>query len=798
MANGRMARGLRLARIAAALFLTTAAACASPEERVAKYTESGKEYLEKGDLGRANVQFQNALKIDEEHIPALVGLSDIAERRQDFRGMFGVLQRVIRLDPNNVDAQIKIGKIYLIGGDETAALESAETSLTLAPESADALALKAAVFLKLDNAAGAVDFARQALAIDPSNTEAVAVIATERSQSGDPEGALAEVDAALAKKPETAILHLLRLQLLANLGRADEMAAGYRNLIEVYPDVIAYRQLFAGHLMRQKDFAATRRELEEIVRLSPDKVEPILDVVRLDYRLDGADAARKTLKSYVDGAPSNVELQFALAGYLREENDLAGADAVYQALAARKGDSKTILRARNEIATLRLIEGKKDEAAAIVDEILGADKANTEALVTRAGLKIDAGAYDDAIADLRAVLVDKPDSAPAKMLMATAFEKKGDVEFASSQLAQAVEDAKYAAAPSNFFAKFLMRHNDAPRAEKVLLDSLAASPGSIENLKLLAALQLMQQNWRGAEETAKLIETVSKEEPVVSSILGAAYAGLGDYSGAIEALSEENARAPLAARPLAMLVSAYLKDNRAADAGAMLRSMIAADANNYPARLLLAQVELAAARRSDAEQTLLAAVAAAPKRGEAREALYRLYRSTGRPDEAGRIIDEGLVAAPDSDGLRMLKADFLLAKNDKEGALAIYADVLTRRPRDILAANNFASLTNELRTDAQSRAKALEVAGALDGQQNPYFLDTLGWARHLTGDHAGAVKALEAAAEGAPNHVEIAYHLGAAYLASGDAEKGRAQLEKVVKAGDTAFKERASALLAQN
>ncbi|MEX0645326.1 MAG: tetratricopeptide repeat protein, partial [Parvularculaceae bacterium] len=172
MAKRMTARGSRLARIAAALFLTTAAACASPEERVAKYTESGMAYLEKGDLGRANVQLQNALKINEEHVPALVGLSDISEKRQDFPGMFAILQRIIRLEPQNVDAQIKIGKVYLIGGDETAALESAEAALALAPESSDALALKAAVFLKLDNAPGAVELAKRALALDPLNTEA--------------------------------------------------------------------------------------------------------------------------------------------------------------------------------------------------------------------------------------------------------------------------------------------------------------------------------------------------------------------------------------------------------------------------------------------------------------------------------------------------------------------------------------------------------------------------------------------------------------------------------------------------
>ena len=37
--------------------------CSSPEEKVAKYVSKGQEYLAAGDLTKARIEFQNALRI---------------------------------------------------------------------------------------------------------------------------------------------------------------------------------------------------------------------------------------------------------------------------------------------------------------------------------------------------------------------------------------------------------------------------------------------------------------------------------------------------------------------------------------------------------------------------------------------------------------------------------------------------------------------------------------------------------------------------------------------------------------
>lgn len=789
-------RRLGLTALTAALLLSTAA-CSSPEQKLQKFTQSGLEYLEKGDLGRANVELQNALKIDEDHVPALLGIVEIAERRQDFRNMFGALQKVVRLDPRQVDAQVKLGKLYLVGGDEKAALEAAEAALALQPENAEAIALRAAVQLKLDDMAGAVKLARQALEINPTTPEAVAVVATERARAGDNAGALAEVEAALRVNNDIPVLQLLRMQLLHNLGRTDDLKAAHREIIELYPNDSSYRRLYVRTLAEQGDYAAAREQLIEISRLNPGEIDPMLDVVRIDYRLKGADAAAATFRQFVDASPDNVDLKFSYATFLRTLQDNAGAEAIYKAFASARGNESTALRARNEIASLRLVEGKVDEAKAIVDEILKADRNNTEALLKRAGIKIEEKDYDGAVLDLRGVLNEKPDSVAAKILMASAFERKGDIDFAKSQYAQAIADSKHDPNASHLFARLLMRTNELARAERTLLDSLAAHPGNVENLKLLSAVRLMRQDWRGAEEAVRQIEVGAEGDPVIGQILGAAYTGLGDYAGVIETLGAQNRRAPLAEGPLAALTNAYIRDGRAAEAEAMLKGMVETDGRNYRAIMLLAHVYETQQKPTEMEQALRKAVAVDPSRADAPDALYRYLARSSRREEGAAMLDGVISAAPDNIGARILKADYLLTVGKLEDAMTMYADILQRRPGDLLASNNYASLLSDLRDDPASRAKAAEVAKVLEGHENPYFLDTLGWAQYRNGDVEAGLANLEKAAAGSTGFGDAHYHLGAVYLAKGEAVKGREHLEKAVAAGGLAG-QRARELLANN
>lgn len=778
--SGRALKGMRAAGLAA--LVLAAAACASPEQKLARYLKSGEAYLEDGKLGLANVQFQNALKIEEDSVAALMGLAKIAEKRSNYEQMFGVLQRVARLDPDNIRVKLDLGKLYLLADDTAASLDLLNEALAAEPKNAEAIAIKAAVMFRLQNNAEAVDLAKQALALDPASQEAVAVLASERVAAKDFDSALAILDEAIARDPKAAVLHILRVQILKNEGRTDDINEAYRRLIAEFPEDANYRRLYATSLIEQGKLEDARAELVEVARLLPKQREAKLDVIRIDYRIGGKAKAEETFRSYIAADKEDVDLRLALGAFLREEKDYAGADAVYHEILRRKGaDIAEILRTKNELAALRLVEGKRPEAEKIIAEILAADGTDPDALVKRAGLKLANKALDEAINDLRIVIGEHPDSVPARLLMASAFEQKGDYAFAESEYAQAVQLSNKGAQASNLFVKFLVRRGDIDRAERVLTESVAVNPSSEENLKMLAAIRLDKRDWRGAEEAANNLRSVDSSDEDVSRILGAAYSGLKDYAGAIEVLTTEHERAPLASRPLATLIQAYINAGRSADAEKFLKETIAKNPAFYEAHVLLAQLERVESRSADAVATLQKAISLDPLRPEAYEALYGVKVLEGRREDAGRVIDDALSAIPDNEGLQILKADHLIAVGDNDGAIAIYETILARRPGDLIVANNLASLLSE-RGDEASLARAVAAAAPLKDAENPYLLDTYGWALYRSGRTAEGIAALEKAAKIAPELIDARYHLGVALIETGETARGRTELEAVVAA----------------
>lgn len=770
----------------AASTLALAAACASPEEKVERYVQEGEEFLEAGDLPKAYIQFQNALKIDEENVPSLIGLSEIAEQRNDFRAMFGILQNIVRLDPNQIDAQIKLGKLYLIGSDETAALEQADKALEIDPDNLDAQALKAGVLLKIGDNASAVELARKVVEKDPANAEAVTVLATDRSLAGDHEAALEEINKALEVDPQIAMLQLLRIHVLQTLGRNEEALESYAGLIELFPEQSAYRRVYAQELVRRDDLRGALEQLEAVVELEPENLDAKINVIRVVKRAEGAEAGEAKLRGYADASPENADLQFALVDYNLEENDLDDARSLLDGLAA-SDDRDVALKAKNKIAGVLLARGERDQAEALIDEILDADERNTEALLKRAALQIDDEEYDQAVVNLRTALDNSPDAHDAMVLMASAFEKQENFSFAQAEFAKAFEASERAPKVAQQYARFLLRRQNPNRAEEILVDSLAAHPRDLENLKLLASIRLSRQDWRGAQEVATMLERVENQDALVANIKSAAYIGLGDYESVIENFSADASKLPLESQPLSALVTSYIRTERIDEAEALLDRIIASDADNYAARMLLARIY---GLREDKEayiEALQETIARQPERPEAYEFLYRYYLGEGEFEKAAALIESGLEAAPENSAMRVFKADVLINRGDRAEALEVYSDLIEERPNDRIIANNFVSLSSDLRLDEASIARALEVAKTIEELDNPFYRDTVGWAYYRAGDYEKAVEYLAQAVEGVPENPEMLYHLGAAQFASGDEEAARANLEKALELGGDGF-----------
>ena len=155
----------------AALSLLVIAACESPEQKAQSHYQRGLELLKKDKPVKAGLELKNALQFKEDFVAALYALATVEERKKNWRGVAGILKKVVDLDPKHVEARIKLGKLLLLAGQSDQALKFANAAQALmtdggeavdAKTKADVLALKAASLYKLDDKEGAVRLAKQA------------------------------------------------------------------------------------------------------------------------------------------------------------------------------------------------------------------------------------------------------------------------------------------------------------------------------------------------------------------------------------------------------------------------------------------------------------------------------------------------------------------------------------------------------------------------------------------------------------------------------------------------------------
>src|SRR5215813_2327839 len=98
--------------LAVAVFL---AGCTNPEKAKAEHLAKGEAYLKASKFQEATLEFRNALQIDDKLAAAHWGLARAFEGLDRYPEMLDALKKTVQLDPNNLEARIKLGNYYLGG-----------------------------------------------------------------------------------------------------------------------------------------------------------------------------------------------------------------------------------------------------------------------------------------------------------------------------------------------------------------------------------------------------------------------------------------------------------------------------------------------------------------------------------------------------------------------------------------------------------------------------------------------------------------------------------------------------------
>ena len=754
-------------------------ACSSPEERAKSYYEHGMQLLDQHDNAKASIEFKNAVKLKKDYVAAWLALAKVEELNHNIAGEVAYLQTVVELDPKDVADRLKLAKLLVAKNANGEALKLVNAVNDLDDHNADALALKAAILLRTKDPTGAVQSAEAALAINPKNPTAMSVLAVDRFANGDKTAALQILDKAESESDGKDLsIELLKLQILEQTRDWAQSEALLKHLIERFPDGGFRNQLIRLFLLQKRPDDA-EKELRAAVAAKPDDPAPELALVRLLNTYKGPAVARQELVSRIAAGKDVFPYQLALAEFDFSQGNFKDSEQLLKSLIA-DSSADNALKARITLAQMYVNRKQLDTGDTLVSEILQKDGRNTEGLKLRAIIEMDRGQLEPAINTLREALNDQPRSIELMSLLATAYERSGKIELAEKQYSDAMRASNFNPVVGLNYVAFLQRRGGGARAEDVLADLATRWPQNKQVLSKLAEDKLTRQDWIGAESIAETIKRAG-DIATADQILGEALLGQNKYDEGIATLQSAYAAAPTSGQPMLSLVRAYVRAKQTDKAIALLQDAIKSNPVNAEAYVLLGSIQQSSNAPAQAVKSYQAAISAQPKSSAGYQALAGLYLAQNNIAEAQNVIKSGIKELPDSPTLHLMLANTFELKQDYEAAIAEYELMRAKDPASLVTANNLASLLADYRTDKASLEQAQSLAASLRKATVPQFKDTLGWVGYRNGDYKDAVSLLEEAATALPHRALVHYHLGMAYIATGQLGKAAEQLNAALQ-----------------
>jgi tetratricopeptide (TPR) repeat protein len=485
-------------------------------------------------------------------------VSDAQGQRVDqtmLRRALDEYQKIVDLDPNDVDAWIFLGRLQRASQNIDAAGRAFDKALALEPDNEDALMGKAGVFADKGDNEGATAMIEKAAQKNPSAAN-WQKLAAGYEQLKEYDLAAETIRKALAFSPENAQdLRKALAQDLINARKFEEAAQAYESVITGDPEDAESLLRLSQLRMQLGDIAGAREVAAKASKVDPDSIEIAFNEVTLLSAEGRPKEAIAKLRGLIDDTarPQYTAQQRASRMALLERLAVMHRmmDQPDPAVAAYR-EMLTLEPAQDARLTAEIIEayrgGKKfTDAEREADAAIKKFPQDRDLLLVRASLDADMGRNDAAIAQVRRLL-DGRDDRSIHMALAELYQKGRKFDDARKSLDEAEKLSKEEEERSTiWFMRGAMyeKMKDLPRAETEFRKVLGLAPDHVQTLNYLGYM-LTDRNVR-LNEALTMIEKAVKQDPSNGAYLdslGWVYFRLGRFAEAEQQLKRAVELAP--------------------------------------------------------------------------------------------------------------------------------------------------------------------------------------------------------------------------------------------------------------
>jgi tetratricopeptide (TPR) repeat protein len=232
--------------------------------------------LQKDSTHRAEAEqlFRRAIAVDSTYLPAWTNLADVEIRAGRTAEARALLEHVLRIAPQYVDATARLGAVLAKDGDLTQSIPMLERAAAAAPTDELYVTL-ATAYIQSGRADDAMAALRHALELNPARADAAGYVGVQLAENGHPDQAVPYLEtASRAPTAQPIVLALLSLSY-AQLGNVNQ-ALATANVAETRAGKDERLYLTLGRAMLLVNRVADAARLfAEGVRLAPEDPEAI-------------------------------------------------------------------------------------------------------------------------------------------------------------------------------------------------------------------------------------------------------------------------------------------------------------------------------------------------------------------------------------------------------------------------------------------------------------------------------------------------------------------------------------------
>jgi len=713
------------------------------------YTGKAEKLFAEGKYAEAEINYRKAIQANTAYGEAYAGLGQTELKLERSREAYAAFTRAVELLPARDDLKVTLGEVILNG----------YLSDKRRPQ---------ALFDQLNK------LSDQLMASDPHDGlrfKAYLAVSENRLDL-----ALDLFEKANAAKPMQPVLVLGWTQVLFQSNQAakgEKLALDLMQADKTYAPVydLLYRRYLADHRL-----ADAERLLETRISNNPKDPAALLQLAVFYSGTGRRPEMTATLQRVIDRPRDFPEARLQVGDFYSKLQEWD--EAIRQYEAGAKEDSKREITYLKRITNVYMMQGKGEQAAAVLHQILEQQPADEEAHGVNASLLLKSGTPENlkaALGEFQALIKRSPDNAVWHYNLGRTYAAQRNTDAAWSEFQEAIKQNSDYFPPRLALAEISQARSKFADTVRYADEVLASRPNLPAAMLLRAAGLTGMGKYAEARPVLEQMEKAFPQNRDVQFQFGSLELAQKSYAAAEERfrkLLEQDRRDP---RALAALVQTYVAEDQLVTAYRLLLDELAKSPDFEAVRSLLADVAIRLSKFDVAVNQYRELLMRHPTSAGLQLQLGSAYRRQG--DLAGAIasFEAAVKLEPRNLSACALLAATLEESGRKADAIAAYRRVLQIDPENGVAMNNLAFLIAD---NGGSLDEALKLAqrAVQKAPQQPNFADTLGWIYLKKGMLDAAVQVFRTDVQKFPDKATFRYHLGLALVKAGDKENGKTEL----------------------